>query len=101
MFARVSLIFSVLIHIMDNEQKRYVIMRFGRGWIIWDNHKNRIADGVYYHDTGKEMVLATAEAANKDWQMLDREWERELGPFNDALRVDAATYPTVQSRNDD
>lgn len=65
--------------------KRYVVLRFGNGWIVWDNYKFRIADGVYYNEWGRDTAIEIARTANDDPKWMDREWMDRPTNFKDVV----------------
>ena len=66
-------------------RKRYVTLRFGNGWIVWDNDKARIVDGVYYDLSGLGMAISVTRVGNEDPNLLDRDWMTMQTDFNDSL----------------
>lgn len=68
---------------MTEYNKRFVVLRFGSGWIVWDNEKARIIDGIYHHET--EYAIVIAEQANARPADYDREWIKPPTDFEDSL----------------
>ena len=64
-----------------SKEKRFVVIRFADGWIVWDNLKYRVSDGIYYDKEGLKSCLAVAQWFNKEPQYGDRDWFREGRPW--------------------
>lgn len=71
----------------QTKPRRFVVLSFNKGWIVWDNVKHRISDGIYSGEFGVDYAVQSARVGNEDPELLDRDWMADCGDLPDEVEI--------------